>query len=197
MKPPHHLSEGLFRYFEPHLAEAVKNWPLDTEFDLTRIPAEDRYATATFVARFRDSILSLRRYKWQTSLIDMEKFAALLAAADGPLKMPKYFITSTDENHVWFRNRDNLGVGDRRVHHSIGRANLPTLASSPLASSAVLHKDITEEELLAFVVLLAGKRISGPIRVATQVAEETAQSLMAQWDVAFTWDEREKVMVIT
>lgn len=187
---PHHLSESLFRYFEPNIALAVRNWPKETAFDLTMIPVADRFAASTFVARFRDAILSLKRFKWETTLIDLDKLWSMSG---------KFCIWIEPKTGVvWFKGKEK----HQRPSHLIGEARQRAKdhAEEVLRSGPVLQKDLTANELEAFCLLLSGKRIEGPIRVLGNLHElfpEDIDVYAASLDVAFTWDPKTNSTVIT
>lgn len=185
---PHHLSESIFRHFEPHITLAVRNWPEETCFDLDLTPTgEKKYSPATFVGRFRDSILSLQRFKWEPTTIDVAKLWTLSAE--------KAFTVwwEAGTSKIWFKHRRRPG----RPSHLVGeaRALVGDRSFDPPPPSVVLHKDLTREELLSFCVLIANRRLEGPVRYEGRPpADDDAVRL---WDVAFTWDEGKNITIIT
>jgi hypothetical protein len=83
------LTEQQFRRWEPVLKEVVERFPLSTTFkaiDMT---------PATAVGRFRDAVLSLRRFNWSTN-VDTEKLRRIyqlmrVKQTDGGfIVLPKY-----------------------------------------------------------------------------------------------------------
>lgn len=196
---PPHLSETLFRYFEPHIALAVRSWPKDTAFDTRLLPVDERYAPTTFVGRFRDAILSLKRFAWDTTMIDKEKLWG----------MSGLYVIALEPGTgvVWFRQRQK----QQRPSHMIGEARargyggggggdgITPAASSP-SFGVVPLEDLTGEELDAIVVLLGGQRCVGPVFVRGNtwtMFPSRMDAWMTNFDVAFTWDEKAGVTVIT
>lgn len=189
---PSHLSETLFRHFEPHIALALRNWPQETCFDLELIPIEDRYSPATFVGRFRDAILSLQRFKWDTKMIDVPKLWQLSAE--------KAFCIwwESGTSKVWFKQRRRAG----RPTHLVGEARefMADVGADPAPRSPVLLKDLTGNELESFCLLLSNKRIDGPVmaqgNLAVTMAEDVA-TYSNTLDVSFIYDEKRNVTIIT
>lgn len=185
---PSHLTETLFRYFEGNIKLAVDNWPRETAFDLSLVPKAERYAPTTFVARMRDAIVSLKRFAWETS-INVEKLWSMSG---------KYVIAYGPEvDTVWFREKGRHG----RPTHLIGEARqreYKTFGLSPMSAEDVLEsvvplKDITFEELQAFSLLVANKRVPTPILMEGNIS----QGVLTNLDIALTWDEKRNVTILT
>lgn len=187
---PTNLTEKLYRYFEPHLNLAVTNWPKETFFDLSIIPAEVRYAPTTFVARFRDAVISLKRFGWET-YVDVAKLSA----------MSGEFIINIDPQtgFIHFRRKQPRG---RPILASVGKVSVstPTPVQHPSsAMSVVPWKDITGGELESLALLLANGRIQGPVLVEGDVRQRFGEDVTVyerNMDVAFTWDEKRGVTVV-
>jgi hypothetical protein len=184
------IREPMFRRFEPLLAEAVRNFPADTEF--TR-PKD--IAISTFAARFRDSIISLSRFKWHIhgklgpnpdgsgTLIDLKK----LQTMEGPPKV--YMIQpSVNGESLWFRQKTTAGrMPALNFNHRTAADNvLPTP-----------WQDTTVEELTALCTLLHSRRLQGPFLLHCQLSDSTIMSLQSRYDIALVWDEKQGCMVVT
>lgn len=190
---PSHLSETLFRHFEPYIALALRNWPKETCYDLDLIPVADRYSPATFVGRFRDAILSLQRFSWPTTMVDTEKLWELSAG--------KAFCVwwEAGTQRVWFKQRRRAGRPTHLVGEARERIGADT-SDAPPPRSPVLLKDLTENELESFCCLLSGKRIDGPVLVEGNLAVTMAESVATysnNMDISFIYDEKRNVTIIT
>lgn len=185
-KIPHHLSEKLFRYFEPHIKLAVDNWPQETCFDLDLIPVAERYSPATFTGRFRDAIVSLKHFGW-TTYVNTEKLWSMSGA------FCIWWEPGTQK--VWMRARGRK----ERPTHFIGKARErgSVDADGNPSASVVPWKDCTKSELASACLLIANRRIAGPILIEGPVSSEQQAHLGATCDIAFTWDEKRGVTVIT
>ncbi len=185
MKPalPYHLSESCFRFYEPLIKLSVENYPSETHFDLDLFPVEERKAPTTFVARFRDSIISLKRFKWETT-VNTEK----LWSISGQFTI--WWESGTQK--VWFKQKRIAG----RPSHLIGEARERGSLKESLPS-LVLLKDMTEFEIRALCHLLNNKRIEGPFLVEGDIDSTIRDQLMSTCDISIVYDKERNVSVIT
>lgn len=172
-----HLREPVFRAYEPLIAQAVRAWPTETSFGIP-----PGIAPTTFVANFRNAILSLRQYKWETSQIDCEKMWS----------MGRSFVISQDQQGlVWFRARGTAGRPNTLM--SEVRQHAPNVDAS---ISLVPWRDTTGEEISALCLLINNKRLTGPVFIQGKVDEGLVDSLQGTYDVGIVYDEREDKTVI-
>jgi len=179
---PSHLSEKIFREYEPFIMRAVNAFPTETSFT---VPS-DR-SPATFLARFRDAILSVKNFKWQTT-IDMDKLWRL--SAERKFALRHGVINGSPV--VWFGNRIRQGVPNGLLSEA-----REYTASNPARIGAVPLRDITEEELRALVVLLNGRHLAGSWSTPTAFPFELISQLTLSYDVAISRDEITGLTVIT
>lgn len=172
-----HLREPIFRAYEPLIRTAVNAFPSESSFT---IPSG--VAPTTFVANFRNAILSLKRYKWET-YVDCRKLWSISSA---------YVINQDTEGVVWFRlrqprGRPNLLTSEARTH-----------AASALPSpSLVPWADATQEEISALCLLIHTKRLAGPYEIRGEVGTSQISDLINQYDVGIVYHSDSKTTVIT
>lgn len=177
---PPHLREELFRYYEPLIARAVLAWPKETSFT---IPT-DR-APTTFISNFRNALLSVRTFHWSTD-IDLNKLFR-----DPPEGMRNAFVIQQDATGlVWLRAKGTSG------RFSIPRV-APAQRPDPSSYSVVPWRDSTQEEIHALCTLIHFARLHGPVVIDGAVGAEQIDSLTAQFNVAFVYDEEKKQTIIT
>lgn len=179
---PSHLSERLFREYEPFIMRAVNAFPTETSFT---VPANR--SPATFLARFRDAILSVKAFKWQTT-IDMDKLWRMSAERTFALRHGELNGTSV----IWFGNRIRQGYPNGLLSEA-----REYTASNPARIGAVPLRDITEDELRAFVILLHGRHLAGSWSTPTAFPADLLTTLTSQYDVAIVRDENTGLTVIT
>lgn len=179
---PSHLSEKIFREYEPFIMRAVNAFPTETSFT---VPSNR--SPSTFLARFRDSILSVKNFKWQTT-IDMDKLWRMSAQRSFALRHGELNGSSV----VWFGNRIRQGYPNGLLSEA-----REYTASNPARIGAVPLRDITEEELRAFVTLLHGRHLTGSWSTPTLFPPELLVSLTSLYDVAIVRDENTGLTVIT
>lgn len=186
-KLPHHLSESTFRFYEPYLTLAVKNFPDETSWDvgeLRRADPEIKIGPNTFVARFRDAIVSLRRFNWPTTV----NVAKLVSIAG------QYTITlQAGTSIVWFKHRGHKGrptnfITEGRAHPTGGQA---------APSSVVPWRDATLAEIEALCLLINHGRLEGPFIVHLELSPEQVAYLTSRWNVAMMWDETQQATIVT
>ena len=177
---PPHLREDLFRYYEPLITKAVNAWPQETSFT---VPSDK--APTTFISNFRNALLSVRTFHWSTDL-DLNKLFA-----DPPVGMRNAFVIAQDETGlVWLRKKGTSG------RFSIPRV-VPAQRVEPSSYSVVPWRDSTQEEIHALCTLIHFARLSGPVVIDGPVGQEQIDSLTAQFNVAFVYDEAKKQTIIT
>jgi hypothetical protein len=169
----HRLSEHTFRRYEPLLEVAVKEFPAETQFF---VPAD--LAPTTFLCRFRDSRVSLIRYNWP-STVDREKLLAI---------MSQHVISlSPDHKSLSFRQKGPQG-------------RPPLLGTSPTVSqSTVLHNwgNASKEEVYAGCLLIAHKRIEGPIVFTGKMEDGFIAATESALDVSLVYNPTTKETIIT
>lgn len=175
---PHQLTEDSFRRYEPFIKTSVARFPEETE---TPIPAGT--APTTFLARFRDAIVSLKRFQWPTD-VDCQKLWTISGQ----------YTLSVDPSgrSVWFRIKHRAGrptdlINEARQAIPALNANLETTWSVPVP---------TDSELTALCVLIHFNRIRGPIVLQARFPEEIRDDLEATYNVAITDDEPGRRTVI-
>ena len=178
------LSEPTFRIYEPHIARAVKEWPNETQFTneaMTDLNGK-RLSPHTFVARFRDALVSLKRFGWPT-YVDTNKLWSMAG---------QHCCAYAPDGTVWFKWRGRRG----RPMDLVGEARD---RMAPVDPQLVVewHPPITEEDLHALATLIGSGKVVGPVILHVQVPAETVAALEATNNVVFHWDEGRKVMVVT
>lgn len=185
---PHHLSQSTFRFYEPYLTLAVRNFPEETSWDVLDVARNNpkiRISPTTFAARFRDAIVSLTRFHWETT-VDVAKLVEMRAANN-------YAIAQqSGTSIVWFRNRANKGRPSAYVAEA--RDDLSRQASP---SGPVLWRDATARDLDALCYLLGSARLSGIYLLDKQLQNDIVDALTTMYNVSITWDDEQKRTVIT
>lgn len=179
---PSHLSEKLFREYEPFIMRAVNAFPTETSFT---VPSGR--SPHTFLARFRDAILSVKNFRWSTT-IDMDKLWRM--SAERKFALRHGVLNGTPV--VWFGNRIRQGAPNGLISEA-----REYVASNPARIGAVPLRDITEEELRALVVLLNGRHITGSWSTPTTFPSDLISTLTLSYDVAIVRDENTGLTVIT
>lgn len=187
----HHISEASFRRFEPFLTLAVRKWPEETSWDVGALRESDpdiKIGPATFVARFRDAIVSLRRFSWSPTTVDLIKL-------NSEEMVGKYCLAlQPGTNVVWFKHRAPKGrTPDWK--HLADQVNQPE-APAQASARVVPFGDATPEELRALCLLISNGKLEGPFHIISRVDEVSAGSLMATYNVNITWDERSERTII-
>lgn len=181
---PSNLTEALFRQYEPLIVRAVNDFPLETFFTIP----PDR-SPATFIARFRDAILSVKNFKWPT-IIDMDKLWRMSAEKAFALR-----LEADDKGipRVCFGPRASRGGSPNML---LSEAKTYT-ATNPARIGAVPLRDITEEELRALVTLLNGRHLHGSWSTTTTFPLDLISTLTASYDVAIVRDDNTGLTIIT
>lgn len=177
-----HLREHIFRTYEPLLTVAVSAWPEATSFTVPR-----DVSPATFVANLRNSIVSVKRFSWSTS-IDLPKLLSI--------ETPRQFVVVFDEVEklVWFRSPKKPQA--RGMESTVGRKIERALPSSS-SSSLVPWRDWTETELDALCLLIDKQRITGTFILDGAVAQHSIDQLQLAYNVAIVFDATLNQTVIT
>lgn len=172
---PSHLSEETFRRYEPLIKTAVDNAPNDTSFT---IPPD--LAPTTFVARLRDTTLSVKKFGWTTN-IDMEKLwsqaGTMVWSYDSATKL------------VWYRAKQPRG----RPNQLTSTANAHAKALAKSAEQRWLT--YTKEEVHALCVLLTSGKLTGPFILPGTI--DNAADLELSFNVSFVRDETNNETIIT
>jgi hypothetical protein len=180
-----HLREPIFRTYEPFLTEAVAKWPTETGFAVPRT-----VAPATFLANFRNAIVSLVNYNWPTT-VDRPKLLRIREARE-------YIVRFGNDGAVWFQSPKS----EIRKIESTTMSRLPATASLPNAAqpsapqSLVPWGDSTIEEISALCLLLDKQRIIGPYLITGNIGDGTASQLMLQYNVGIVYDEAKNLTTI-
>lgn len=186
---PHHISEDSFRRFEPFLTLAVNRWPEETSWDVASLRATDpsvNISPMTFVARFRDAIVSLRRFNWE-STVDLAKLNNIA----GTYCLALQAGTSV----VWFKHRAPRGrTPDWK--HLADKVSEVTPSYGEGAARVVPFKDATPEELRALCLLISNGKLAGPFHLQTRLDAVITASLTATYNVAIEWDDRAQHTII-
>lgn len=176
---PSQLSESTFRTYEPHISRAVRDWPKETQWhpnDMVGLNGQ-RLSPHTFVARFRDSLVSLKRFAW-TTYVDTPKLWSISG---------QYCCSYAPDGTVWFRARGRRGRPLDMVQEARERMEMVVPEwEAP-----------TQEEVRALCLLIDAKRINGPIVLRTQLPDDMITSLEGEFSVGIVWHEDRKVTVVT
>lgn len=150
--PPPHLSLSLFRRYEPYISTAISRHPLATP-----IAIPTTLAHTTFVARLRDAINSLERYRWQTA-IPMDTFlsAKLKVAYRSPIALVGSAAAIRD--HLNAPPEAPVVVGTKPIFDLLSCSDL---------------------RLLCY--LAANGQLTGPIRLS--IPAESVDSLLETFDI--------------
>ncbi len=180
---PPQLSEATFRFYEPFINSAVKRWPEETQWhhDVMKNEEGKTVSPHTFIARFRDALVSLKRFGW-TTYIDTNKLWSIAG---------KHCCAYGEDGSVWFKERGRRGrpldmVDEARKH------NHP--AAAPVVQS---WRTPSDDEVRALALLIDGGRLVGPFLLHTQLNDETITALENEFNVAFVWDDLQKVTIVT
>lgn len=177
-----HLREDVYRTYAAYIAYAVDAFPRESSFT---IPST--IAPTTFVANFRNAILSLKLYAWEC-----EHMTPALREKLWKLGADKsYAIAADTTGRCWFRlrqraGRPNLLTAQARTH----------IDPSSLPEGVVPWRDATEEEISAVCKLLHFKRLSGPIPIEGPVAQEFIDRLTFSLDVSLVYDAEKNLTII-
>lgn len=184
-----HLREPIFRAYEELLTTAVASWPKPTSFTLP-----PNVASSTFLANFRNSIISLKRYGWTPTTVDRSKLLAI--------ETPRAFIVTYEpDGKLWFRSPRERVVKPVVSSSSVERAPSPRPVTdtsiTPIASSLVPWRDWTEADLEAACLLIDKQRITGPILLVGRVDEARTNHFMSIYNIAFVYDEERDTTILT
>lgn len=180
-----HLREPIFRAYEGLLFQAITNWPKETSFDIPK-----GVASATFLANFRNSIVSYINYNW-TSDIDGVKLKALRESKS-------YIICYKEDGKLHFchpKTRATKAITTTSTSERKLEDKVPS--SAPLESSLVPWRDWTEGELEALVTLLDKQRISGPVFLDGRVDDSRITHYQSLFNVAILYDDETKRTIVT
>ncbi len=179
---PYQLTEAMFRKFETAIQVAVSEWPKEqvyTKADMWSILATK--SPNTFAARYRDALLSLRRFKWATG-IDMTKLMNMSG---------EYAISHDSDGNVYFRTklargRPSSGVTEARTE---GVQIDASVNRTPWTST-------TQEEIHALCTLLHTERLVGPFVIVGSMDSDMMEGLEGQFNVSFHFDTKNQQTII-
>jgi hypothetical protein len=166
---PHQLSEDSFRRYEPLIKRAVDRFPEETEFE-----KPSGIAPTTFLARFRDALVSLKKYNWETDVNCTKLW-----------EVAGQYCLSVDPSgrSVWFRVRHRAGRPTDMINEA--RRLNPTID----ASLQTVWKGADEDDLLLLCQLIHRNRIKGPIILDKRFDKPDCENLEEQYNVAIVDDE--------
>lgn len=176
---PPHLREDVFRSYEPLLTHAVRVWPTES---IHGCPPDLSFAT--FSAGVRNAINSVLEFEWQTDL-DIVKLREMRRSR-------AFVIAATSSNSVIFRAPGRKERGSYEIKSS----TVETPSPVALPSSVVPARDMTAEQIRAFVVLLDAGLIAGPILIRGCVSLEI-EALSQTANVFFTFDPDKNETILT
>lgn len=183
---PSHLREDVFRSYEPLITQALTAWPAETSFD-----RPSTVAPTTFVARFRDAILSALAFRWQPSTVDYVKLLEV--------EKLKHLVYESD-GKLWWRHKRARGQhvkGWGEVRAASRPAHTSHSSTSAVLPGPVPWRDATQIEIRALVVLLDAGRLTGPYYLAGEVSPADTEDLMGSYNVAFVFDKEKNVTIVT
>lgn len=174
---PSHLSEAMFRRYETFIKQAVDNAPSDTSFSIP-----EGLAPTTFLARLRDTTLSVKKFGWTTT-IDMDK----LWTHSGKMVWSYDIATKL----VWFRERQSRG----RPNQLTSEANIHAKVLAQTAD--VRWADYTQDELRALCLLLHTKKLTGPFILKGLISQNLIDDLQLSLDISLVHDNTNAETIIT
>jgi hypothetical protein len=180
---PSYLSEHTFRTYEPHIARGVSAFPQETQFTTVdfKDPSGRPLSGNTFAARFRDSITSLKRFKWETALVDVNKLWSISG---------QFAIAYASDGTVWFRNKGKKGRPTHLIQEAREKAQSLVLPVNEWSSW-------TPNEIEAVCLLIHTGKLSGPIILAGVVSPEDSTPYEQSLNVVFTYDPVNNKTIIT
>lgn len=183
---PSHLSERSFRVYESAIAEAVRAFPNETRFAASRFTARGGTPLSinTAVARFRDAVVSLKRFKWETE-VDCAKLWSITGE----------FVITLDPNgyEIWFRNKQRKG---RPAEYKQDRPRAVNTTPTG-ATTNPKWSDWSIEELRAVALLIHHARVEGPFILSGRAEEQVVLELESTLNVGITYsDERDETIVM-
>lgn len=193
MNIPSQLTESAYLVFEPHLLRALRAWPTETEFPTAIQYGQHnvKVSGSTFAARFRDAIVSVQRFQWETHdesgnpnpfiLEKLRSIAGTYAVGFDP----------AGSGSVWFRARGRKGrpsalVTENREAGYLGQATPDRTA----------WKNTTYDEQKAVCVLIHHGRMEGPVVVEGEIPVEAITEFEGSYNVAITFDSTNNKTVI-
>lgn len=167
------LSETMFRRFEPLWHTALCNLPNETKFDIP-----DNLAPTTFLARFRDTRISVLKFKYHTYL-DTKKLLGTLNGDD-----QRVLSLTDDGKQVWFRIK--------------GQRGRPTTLKSQSTQTvdASVFSLMSDEAVTALALLVHEEHLKGPFLIQQQLSSQL-MNLQLSLNISLIWDETTKTTVLT
>lgn len=182
---PSNLSEATFRIYEHCIARGVVRWPDETSFgpsdwvDLSGRPLSGN----TFAARMRDAITSVKRFGWESAVLDKEKLWTMAG---------KMAIAFDKDGNVWMRNKGTRGRPTGLITEA--RERNPNVSVGVDFSA---WKNVTEQEIEAVCLLIHGGRLTGPIVIEGLLNPEVYTPYESTLNVVFHHDKPNNTTVIT
>ncbi len=176
---PSQLSQSVFRWCEPYITRAVHAWPQETVFT----PAEmldlkgNRLSPHTFIARMRDAVVSVKRFGWTPTTVDVVKLSAMAGT---------FVLAFTPDGSVTWRQK-----GQR------GRPSGAVTAVPEEDQSSSVWNNPTDDEVRALALLLDSGRLQGPYTLGCTLSAETVMSLENEFNVAVMVDGMKRETIIT
>lgn len=181
---PSHLSEATFRIYEPHIKRAVERWPEETQYPPEAFVdlSGSRLSPHTWVARFRDAVVSVKRFKWDTN-IDTHKLWSISG---------QHSLSVSGDGTVWFKHR--------------GKAGRPaTYPEEARALGYTIDADVVRipwqgwspEEVRALCTLIDKGRLTGPFLLVGSVDPALVIELEDSMNVSLLFDEKGGKTVVT
>lgn len=176
---PPHLRENVFRSYEDLLRFAVSNWPNESSHAK---PVDISFAT--FCAGVRNAINSALAFRWTTD-IDLAKLQDMV-------DKKSFVVAANGDNTITFRAPGRRGR-PRKSDSSV--APLDTSPNSPLAFGPVPARDMTGEQIRAFVTLLDAGLLQGPILVKGEVSAVAFMDAFPNVSITFDDSRNESVLL--
>lgn len=158
------LGEPQFRRYEPLINQALAAWPAVSSF-----PCPKEYALSTFLARFRDVLLSYRENRWPSALFSWEQFS--------PIDEQSVLRSDPERNCVIWDHKKRQG---RQRAFAVGTS----VSGSPASTTSQLGPfELSPEEQHAFCLLLNNNRltnvtvaVSHPLSIDTSTYPNVAEA---------------------
>lgn len=185
---PSHLSERTFRVYEPALTRAVAAFPSETSFPRENFRMENGSLLSinTIVARFRDATVSLKRFRWETT-VDCDKLWRITG---------EYMIAPDPSGtSVWFRNKQRRGRPSDLTAEARQRG-AGTGAGPSTVMPPTTWQNWTEDEVRAVCLLINANRVTGPFVLRGEVSPELVNTFEQTMNVSLTFDQERNETII-
>ncbi len=162
---PHRLRESSFRSYEIVIAKIVKYFP--AQVVLTEVCKTTGLSPLTFSARLRDAKLSLLKFKWPTTIIDMKKFNEF---------HDQMVIAHTSDDNILAGSREAIKLSCSEPF-TIDPSPATVLSQSPAYDATQLCRN----DIWLLAELIHHRCIIRPMSVS--LSESDAQELEDSYDV--------------